>query len=265
MQGLRLLCLVICMFGSAAASAARPAIAIIIDDLGNRASDKQVIQLPGAITCAFLPHTPYTPELARLAHQHNKQVMLHVPMQSMHVHELGPGSLTLDMNETEIARTLQRNLAAVPHVQGVNNHMGSLLTQHPGHMLWLMQAMNKHGDLFFVDSRTTAETVAKMVADENQIPNLSRDVFLDAQDSVAFVESQFKLLIRKARKNGTAVGIAHPYPNTMKVLRQRLAQLEELDIDLISVSDVIKRQQEGKQTWQLSLSHLPRAAKNSKQ
>ncbi len=246
--------------------AQRPAIAIIIDDLGNNnTKDERAVDLPGAITCAFLPHAPHTKALAIRAHSQNKEVMLHAPMESEQGHPLGPGSLTLHMTEAQFISTLQEDLAAVPHVQGVNNHMGSLLTRHPGHMLWLMQEMNRHGDLFFVDSRTTLGSVAQTVAAENSIPNLNRDIFLDAEPGAEFVEHQFDRLIKIAQIHGAALAIGHPYPATMKVLKKRLMQLEALGIDLVPVSTLIQRKQQELPTWQLSSSPLPKVAKNSKQ
>lgn len=236
------------------AHAQKPVIAIIIDDLGNKSSDEQAIRLPGAVACAFLPHTPHTKRLAKLAHAHNKEVLLHAPMQSMHGDKkLGPGSLTLDMNESEFVKTLQDDLASVPHVQGINNHMGSLLTRHPGHMLWLMQEINRQGDLFFVDSRTTVHSVARMVANENHVPSLTRDVFLDAEAGTAFVEKQFDRLLKIARIHGYALAIAHPYPDTIKVLQKRLKQLDAENIKLVPVSTLLKRRQ-GSDAWQVSSS-----------
>ena len=161
-----------------------------------------------ASTCAFLPHAPHTKLLASKAHSQNKEVILHAPMESLHGKALGPGSLTLHMTEKQFISTLQEDLASVPHVQGINNHMGSLLTRHPGHMLWLMQEMNRHGGLFFVDSRTTLGSVAQSVAAENSIPNLDRDVFLDAEPGAEFVEKQFDRLIKIAQTRGAEIGRA---------------------------------------------------------
>ncbi|MCK4742552.1 MAG: divergent polysaccharide deacetylase family protein [Sulfuriflexus sp.] len=237
------------------AQAQKPVIAIIIDDLGNKSADEQAINLPGAVACAFLPHTPHVKRLAKLAHANNKEVLLHAPMQSMHEDKkLGPGSLTIDMTESEFVKTIQESLASVPHVQGINNHMGSLLTRHPGHMQWLMQEINRQGDLFFVDSRTTAHSVAHMVATENNIPNLTRDIFLDAENNAAFVEKQFDRLLKIARVHGSALAIAHPYPDTLKVLQKRLKQLDVENVELVPVSTLLKRRQ-GNDAWQASLSH----------
>jgi len=249
--------LIVCLLLSwqLSAQAQKPVIAIIIDDLGNSPRDEQAIHLPGAVACAFLPHTPHAQRLAKLAHQNNKEVLLHAPMQSMHDGKrLGPGSLTLDMTESEFVKAIQDSLASVPHVQGINNHMGSLLTRHPGHMLWLMQEINRHGDLFFVDSRTTKHSVARMVANENNVPSLARDVFLDAEEGEAFVEKQFDRLLKIARTHGYALGIAHPYPDTLKILQKRLNQLDAEKIDLVPISTLLKRRQ-GSDAWQVSLSH----------
>lgn len=254
MNNVRIITACLLLFWQLTAQAQRPVIAIIIDDLGNRSSDVQAINLPGAVACAFLPHTPHAQRLAKIAHANNKEVLLHAPMQSMHSDKkLGPGSLMLDMSESEFIKTFQEDLASIPHVQGVNNHMGSLLTRHPGHMLWLMQEINRQGDLFFVDSRTTAHSVARMVANENNVPSLTRDVFLDAEDSEAFVEKQFDRLLKIARTHGYALAIGHPYPSTMKVLKKRLQELESEQVDLVPVSTMLKIRQ-GKATWQVSLS-----------
>ncbi|MDT8404428.1 divergent polysaccharide deacetylase family protein [Sulfuriflexus sp.] len=252
------------LLSSGMALAQRPAIAIIIDDLGNNAHDERAVELPGAVACAFLPHAPYTNKLARKAHSVNKEVMLHAPMEALHGNALGPGSLTLHMTERQFTATLQDDLAAVPHVQGINNHMGSLLTRHPGHMLWLMQEMTRHGNLFFVDSRTTVSSVARTVAAENRIPNLERDIFLDAEPGEAFVERQFARLVKVAKQRGTALAIGHPYPATMKVLKQRLQELDEMGVDLVAVGELIQRKQQELPAWQLSSSPLPKVAKNSK-
>lgn len=263
--GKRLLVAGVMLCSSSMVLAQRPVIAIIIDDLGNNAKDERAVNLPGAIACAFLPYAPYTKTLAGKAHSQNKEVILHAPMEAQHGNALGPGSLTLHMTEAEFISTLQNDLAAVPHVQGINNHMGSLLTRHPGHMLWLMQEMNRHGGLFFVDSRTTLGSVAQSVATENSVPNLERDIFLDAKPGAVFVEQQFARLIKIARARGTALAIGHPYPATIKVLKQRLQQLDNLGVDLVPVSTLIHRKQQELPAWQLSSSHSHKVVKSSKQ
>ncbi len=241
-------------------TSAKPGIAIIIDDLGNlKDRDERALRLPGAITYAFLPHTPHAYELALQAHSRNKEIMLHLPMESMEHDKLGPGGLTLDMTQSEFAQQLQSALASVPHVIGINNHMGSLLTQHPGHMLWLMQELNKHNNLYFVDSYTTKTSIAQQIAMENQVPNIRRDVFLDNDRNPASIKKHFQRLIKKAKKNGTALAIGHPYPETMAILEAELPKLAEKGIILLPVSKLLnyslQTEPKRSQAWQAHLSH----------
>ena len=129
-----------------------PAIALIIDDMGNHASHgEHALSLDGRVTYAFLPHTPHARRLAERAHREGKEVMLHLPMDSHDGNQLGPGALTLHMTERAFKRTLNANIEAIPHVAGLNNHMGSLLTRHPGAMAWLMQVLDQRPGMFFID------------------------------------------------------------------------------------------------------------------
>ena len=233
----------------------RPAISIIIDDLGNlKSRDSRAIYLPGAVTYAFLPHTPHARELAMLAHSLNKEVMLHLPMESMQHNHLGPGGLTLDMTYQEFARQLRADLESVPHIAGVNNHMGSLLTQHPGHMAWLMQEISKHDNLYFVDSYTTKTSVANQLANEHWVPNLRRDVFLDDDRDPLKIKREFNRLIQKAKENGIALGIGHPYPETLAILEAELPALEAEGIQLVAVSKLLDRHLQQARTWRAFLS-----------
>lgn len=234
----------------------QPAIAIIIDDMGNlEQRDKRALRLPGAVTFAFLPHTPHARELAELAHRLNKEIMLHLPMESMEPNKLGPGALTLNMTAREFTRQLQLNLDAIPHVAGINNHMGSMLTQHPGHMQWLMTELSKHKDLYFVDSYTTKTSIAQQLANENWIPNMRRDVFLDHDRDPKVIRFHLQRLIKKAQRNGTALAIGHPFPETMDVLEKELPKLQKQGISLLPVSQLVHRTLERSKSWQAYLSH----------
>jgi len=248
------LCLILSLLPFSAAGAAeppppldphQPRIAIIIDDIGdNLHYGLHAVRLPGAVTCAFLPHTPYARQLAVSAHKRNKEVMLHLPMESEDGRAPGPGALTLNMTQAEFTRTFQADLASIPYVSGVNNHMGSLITRHPGHMAWLMEAINRHGGLFFVDSRTTEATVAQRVAQESGVPNLRRNVFLDNDQRPEAIARQFSHLLALARRRGSAVAIGHPHPATLRFLQQRLPQLRDEGIQLVSVSQLIRLKQQ---------------------
>lgn len=221
-----------------------PRIAIIIDDIGDRhAEGLTAVELPGVVACAFLPHTPHARELARRAHANGKEVLLHLPLQSLQGKELGPGAITLHTSETEFRRILQDNLAVIPYVQGVNNHMGSLLTRHPGHMTWLMQDLAANGKLFFVDSYTHADSVALDMARERGVPAARRDVFLDNIPEPEAIEAEFARLVQLARERGSAIGIGHPYPQTMEYLARILPALEtDYGVTLVPVSALLDLQ-----------------------
>ena len=213
---------------------------IIIDDVGNNLKNGQdVIKLPVALTIAILPKTSYAKELARLAAKNHKEVMLHLPMQSVEHHKHSPGTLDLHMTKHEFKQQLRLNLNSVPYVRGINNHMGSLLTRHPGHMRWLMDELSQQGGLYFIDSKTTSKSVAERIAVEYKIPNLSRDFFLDPDDKEDTLRKQFNRFIERVKQRGYALAIAHPYPNTIKFLQDHLKELNQQGITLLPVSKLI--------------------------
>lgn len=215
-------------------------IGLIIDDLGNNLpSGQRVVGLPGPVACAILPQTPHAKRLAEEAHAHHKEVILHVPMESVDTSAPGPGGLDTTMRAFEIIIALNHDLQTVPHVVGVSNHMGSLLTQNRRSMRWLMQAMVNRGDLFFIDSRTTPDSVAAEIADEFGIRYLVRNVFLDRERHTEAIDRQFEALMDIARKRGTALGIGHPYPETLELLERHLPRLANTDIRVVPLSKIL--------------------------
>jgi hypothetical protein len=240
---------------AADAGGSRASIALIIDDLGNQHHlDSIAVKLPGPVACAFLPYGTFTRVLAERAYADHKEVMLHLPMQAVNEETREAGELTLDMTHRQFMQTLEADLAAVPHASGINNHKGSLLTRHPGDMAWLMQGMRLQGGLFFVDSRTTASTVARQLAAEYRIPSIDRRVFLDNSLDPGAIHRQFRHLLDMARREGTALGIGHPHAQTLAVLRQELSRLDDYNIALVSVSRLIEIENRKKELWRASLS-----------
>jgi hypothetical protein len=223
-------------------SVAQPAIVIIIDDVGdNWQRGEAAVALPGPVTYAVLPHSPFGGPLARQAYATGKEVMLHAPMANLGDRPLGPGALTSEMDRQSFSRVLEGDLATIPHAVGINNHMGSLLTRQRKQMAWVMELVRAH-DLFFVDSRTTPDSEAWRVAREMGIPYLSRDVFLDHEPTTAFVHQQFMQTVAIARKVGFAVAIGHPYPVTIDYLARALPLLDEEGIRLVSASALVMEQ-----------------------
>jgi polysaccharide deacetylase 2 family uncharacterized protein YibQ len=127
----------------------------------------------------------------------------------------------------------------VPYARGVNNHRGSLLTRHPGHMRWLMEEIGRQDEWFFVDSYTTHHSVALTVAREHNVPAARRDVFLDSSRDPASIERAFERLKAIARRDGAAIGIGHPFPETLDFLEAALPRLEAEGIRLVSLRDLL--------------------------
>jgi polysaccharide deacetylase 2 family uncharacterized protein YibQ len=221
--------------------AAPARIAIIIDDLGYEyVAGQRAINLPGPVACAVLPATPRARDLASAAHSAGKEVLLHLPLQSeSDMGHADPGTIVLDTTREEFAASFARSLASVPNVIGVNSHKGSLLTRHPGHMSWLMEEIRAHGNLLFVDSYTTHRSVALSMARESGIPSVRRDVFLDTDRDPASVEREFERLKRLARLRGFAMGIGHPYTETLELLERELPGLAAEGIELVGIGDYI--------------------------
>ena len=219
-------------------AAATPILVLIIDDIGHRLdTGRAATRLPGRVNLAVLPFTPHAAELAEAGFASGKEIMLHAPMHSQGgTGNAEQGMLTKELSEQAFRELLERQLGEVPHVKGVNNHMGSELTRQSASMAWLMTVLNERG-LYFVDSRTTAETVAAQSAREAGVPHLSRRVFLDNDPNEAAIEERFEYAIAEARRMGVAVAIGHPYPETMAFLERALPTLAERSIRLAWVSE----------------------------
>lgn len=218
----------------------QPKISIIIDDLGYQlAAGRRAIELPGPLAYAVLPATPRGRVLAEAAHDRGKEVLLHLPLQAVdHEGPDEPGGITLDMSRGVFAAQFSAALDSVPFAIGVSSHRGSLLTRHPGHMAWLMQEIRQRDGLFFIDSFTTHHSVALRIAQETGVAAAKRDVFLDNERSAAALEKSFARLKQLAARRGVAVGIGHPYPETIAFLEVALPGLEAEGFRLVPISEV---------------------------
>jgi len=220
-------------------------IAVVIDDLGNSLEEgRRVIALPGPVACSILPHTIDGPGIAEHAFAAGKEVLLHLPMESVGDKPLGSGGITLDMTEGEIHATVADDLASIPHLAGMNNHEGSLMTQHPGDMAWVLQTLHSAGPIFYIDSFTSPDSVAYQIAREQQVPAARRNVFLDDVNTEAAVREQWQRLVAIARHRGFALAIGHPRPATLKVLEEELPKLAEQDVELVAPSEIVKIQEQ---------------------
>lgn len=217
--------------------AAPSRVAIVIDDIGYRYTDKHALSLPGAITYSILPHTPYGKELALQANAQQKDVLLHIPMEAENGKKLGPGALTSTMNEAQIVASLNASLAEIPFAIGINNHMGSRLTQLDSSMTWTMSFLKRH-DLLFLDSKTSPYSKASDIAKNIGVPVHRRHIFLDNQLTQSYINQQFQLLVQYAKNKNFAIAIAHPHPETILALQQLIPTLAQNDIQLVSLSSL---------------------------
>jgi polysaccharide deacetylase 2 family uncharacterized protein YibQ len=215
-------------------------IAIVIDDIGYRYTDKDVLSLPGAITYAILPHTPYGKKIAIIANERNNDVMLHIPMEAENGKKLGPGGLTSTMNEKEIVASLNDSLAEIPFAIGINNHMGSHLTQLNEPMTWTMNFLKRH-HLLFLDSKTSPDSKAGNIAKLIGVPIRNRHVFLDNHLTDSYITQQFQVLIRFAKSQKTAIAIAHPHPETIQALKRLIPTLAQDNIELVPLSALYEK------------------------
>lgn len=228
----------------------QPHVAIIIDDVGDRLKDgRRVIELPGALTIGIIPYTPYSSRLAKLAGQKQKEILLHLPMESINHKHLGKAGLHSQMSQSELISSLYQSLESIEHVRGVSNHMGSQLTQNPTMMQWLMTGLQLRGGLYFVDSRTISTSQANVVASQVGLEHAARDVFLDHEPQK--IQQQWNYMLKLARQKGSAVAIGHPYPDTIAFLTRALPELKQQGIRLVSVSRLIRwRNNRGRLAWQ---------------
>lgn len=225
---------------------AGPRIAIVIDDFGYNGSDaaRGLIDLDHAITISVLPHCPMTRELAEYAHAAGQEVIVHVPMEPASYPDTDPGegALMTGQSREEITRLTEAALNDVPHAVGANNHMGSAFTTFHIEMRVFMQGLSRRG-LYFLDSMTTPSSIGLAEAARAGVPAARNRMFIDSpldEQGRVDVESQLEELVAIARRNGSAVGIGHPHPETLRALRNELPGLEREGIELVHVSELVR-------------------------
>jgi polysaccharide deacetylase 2 family uncharacterized protein YibQ len=220
----------------------RARVAIVIDDLGwDLEAAHALLALGEPLSFAILPDAPYRDVIAREAQRAGLDVLLHMPMEPYRYPDINPGRPVLlsTMSAREIANQFEAALASLPSVSGVNNHMGSRLTENR-HLMQVVMRQVKHHDLFFLDSRTTRHSLAYQIAQQMGVPTAQRHVFLDHDMTAAKINAQFRRLARLAYAKGSAIGIGHPYSETIRVLRTALPKLHRNGIAIVPVSSLVR-------------------------
>jgi polysaccharide deacetylase 2 family uncharacterized protein YibQ len=220
--------------------AGAPRLAIILDDLGNdRSAAESVFALPYPLTLSFLPYHANSREIAEEAHRRGYQILLHLPMQSLGNDMPEAQQLHSGMTSSQISDVVSGMLRNVPYAVGVNNHQGSLATTDGPLMADLMAILREH-NLFFIDSRTTAATLAYDAAQNARVPCAYRNVpFLDDVEEVSAIRKQLQLALREAQEKGEAIAIGHPHPETLRALSEFLPQAEAQGVHLVYASELV--------------------------
>ncbi|MEQ9326469.1 MAG: divergent polysaccharide deacetylase family protein [Rhodospirillales bacterium] len=218
----------------------RPLVSIVIDDVGlNSARTSQVAALKGPITIAFLPYSDNLPDQASKVRAAGHETIVHVPMEPSAQEDPGPNALLVRLPEQELKRRLDWALKRFDGFVGFNNHMGSRFTANAARMELVAEAARERG-LLFLDSVTSADSVAFQVVSNRGVPAARRDVFLDNDSSFEPILVQLDRVEKVARETGSAIAIGHPHEATIEALNQWLGEIEARGLQLAPLSAVVR-------------------------
>lgn len=216
-------------------------VAVVIDDLGHDIAELRPLEALGVpVTYSVLPYEDQTPEVVAELRRRHAEMLLHLPMEPKNGQNPGPGALLQGMGDDELREKTEAALKAVPGVVGVNNHMGSLLSAEEGPMNAVLGVLAARG-LFFLDSRTSAESVGYKVALGLGIPAAERQVFLDGEATPEAIHAQFERLLALARTKGSAIAIGHPHPETLAALAREIPRAKAEGYEFVPVSYLLTR------------------------
>lgn len=215
-------------------------IALIIDDMGVDRRSKDIVALEPPLTLAYLPYANNLKEQTRQARARGHELMIHVPMEPMGNDDPGPNVLTTTMSDEEFMAALNGAFESFDGYVGINNHMGSKLTQNVRAMKMVMQELKDH-NLLFIDSKTTPSSVAARVAAGFGVTYGSRDIFIDHNNDMASIRASLEKLEDHAYANGSAIAIGHPRENTVKALQEWLPTLKDKGLTIVPVSQLVRK------------------------
>lgn len=217
-------------------------VALVIDDLGRSLEDVGRLEALGVpVTYAVLPFEEHTAAVVSDLRRARKEMLLHLPMEPKNgAEDPGPGALLLGMSDEELEEKTAAALAAVPGAVGVNNHMGSSLSEDERSMDAVLEVIAGRR-LFFLDSRTSAQSVGYKTAIRLGIPAAERQVFLDGDPSPDAIRVQFQRLLDLARTRGVAIAIGHPHPETLDALAEEVPRARALGYEFVPVSYLLDR------------------------
>jgi len=210
----------------------KPRLAIIMDDVSFSRDVKAIKALNMPITMSFLPPSSIHPNSAKLASR-EPLYMVHLPMEAMTFS--AEEAITLHVNDSKevITKRVKEVKALFPRAYYVNNHTGSRFTSNKRAMNDLILALSKEG-IGFLDSRTTAKTKVPEVMASLGKPYIARDLFLDHEANVVYIEGQIKKAVSKAKEHGSAIAIGHPRKETLQALKNSKKLLRSVELVLVN-------------------------------
>lgn len=215
-------------------------IVLIIDDVGfDHQPLDAAMRIDPNLNFSILPNAQHAHEFAEELHNAGFQVLCHLPMEPVDYPRQSPGknAVMMAMSDAQIAETTREDIAAVPYAAGVNNHMGSRATSDPRVMRAVLTSLPK--GMFFIDSMTTSKSVAERMAREMRVPTAARQVFLDDVQEEGAVRKQLAQLTADAQLRGTAIGIGHMYPVTVRVLNEAAPELRAKGFRFVRASEAV--------------------------
>ena len=206
----------------------KPKIAIVIDDITTQAQKDKILSMGYKINMAFLPPTKTHPDSAKIA-QSLSFHMIHFPMQASGAFK-GEEINTLTINDSyeTIEKRVKQLREWYPNAVYTNNHTGSVFTENEEAVDKLFRALKKY-NFIFVDSRTSAKSVAKKYAKKYDMPYIVRNTFIDNDRDFKSIQNQLKKAIDIAKKQGYAIAIGHPHTVTLEVLKDSKSLFKEVE------------------------------------
>jgi len=218
-----------------------PKISFIIDDLGyEKEIAQKIIELDFPVTLSILPFLQNSKYIAEEGNKNNQEIMLHLPMEPNNSNiDPGPGAIKSYMSEEEIRQTVRSSIFDFPYVIGVNNHMGSKITENREIMKIILEEIRRY-NLFFIDSMTSKNSIAYKLAQEMGVKTAVRSVFLDNKNDMEYIKKQISEAREIALKDGEAIAIGHSRINTFYVLKRMVPELIKTGIEIVPASQLVK-------------------------
>ena len=227
-------------------------IAIVLADFGadpwNRPLAQRFCALPQVLTLAVLPNDGHPRAIVEMAKQHGHEVLLHLPMEPHGYPESDPGegAIFADQDGETIRRLLIDGLRKVSSAVGVKNYMGSRVTADSRVMKEILSTL-KERHLFFLDGRSTPETLGLVVASDLQVPAVGRDLVIDGLNAIEGkaatkrqIEAKLWELAALATRQGHAIGVGHGRETTLLALEAALPRLESRGYRFVPVSKLVR-------------------------